>query len=419
MRLFGRKISVTQHDYDMYVNLYISQIERDITLGKLHVNKDGNYKKSISYGIDPYTGRRIRLQGEGATVEECARSLANQFKKINESNDKKTRPHYFKDVANEWYETNVKYSDTTERHKLNYTRDLENHILPKLGHFDMRVLKKKDYQNFLNSFEGKGESVVKKLRVIVKCVVNFAMENEYIPYNIMTLKIPKVKPVQKRMVLDKEKIKLLVKAQKEYPQAYTFLMMLTTGLRPSELYRVKYTDIDFERKTVTINESKTESGKRVLPIPNYMLNVIIEEKKQCIETTGITPEYVFHQQTAPNNCHTNNSLFRNWKTTLRYMDILNGAKVYRNKIVESTLEDKDRMQIYCLRHTYCTLLTNYGVYGYFRKRLMGHSLKNSITDEVYTHSSDREVIRHAQGFVNYLNDLLKEASDEYEKSKKK
>ena len=63
--------------------------------------------------------------------------------------------------------------------KNNYYSDLNRHILPKLQKFDISQLKKKDYQLFLNSFAGKGISMVKKIRMTLVRIINYAMENEY------------------------------------------------------------------------------------------------------------------------------------------------------------------------------------------------------------------------------------------------
>ena len=69
------------------------------------------------------------------------------------------------------------------------------------------------------------------------------------------------------------------------------------------------------------------------------------------------------------------------------MDIINGAVVYRNEIIKSSFSDKENFSVYNLRHTYCPMLNDCGIGEYFKKKLMGHTLKDSITDSVYTHSS--------------------------------
>ena len=73
-----------------------------------------------------------------------------------------------------------------------------------------------------------------------------------------------------------------------------------------------------------------------------------------------------------------------WRSIKRDMDIRNGAILYRNAIVTSTLAED--FTPYCLRHTYCTDLQAAGVPINVAKELMGHS-DIGVTSRIYTHSS--------------------------------
>ena len=91
------------------------------------------------------------------------------------------------------------------------------------------------------------------------------------------------------------------------------------------------------------------------------------------------------------------------------MDIINGAVIFRNEIIESSLSNKENLDAYNLRRTNCTMLNNCGIGEYFKKRLMGHTLKDSITDSVYTHSTEEEIIKASAPFINYIDDLFKDS----------
>ncbi len=132
---------------------------------------------------------------------------------------------------------------------------------------------------------------------------------------------------------------------------------------------------------------------------------IIKEDKLNIEKQGLKPKFVFHQQNDVLKAHTESSLARTWETTIREMDIINGAKVYRNQIKESTFENVDNLKIYCLRHTYCSLLNDCEIGSYYKKRLMGHTLKDSITDGVYTHTTEEKIIKAAKPFIKLIENI--------------
>lgn len=408
MRLYRRKCLLTDREELIQRKLYEEQILRELEAGIINKNKDGKIKKSVLLMRDIVNGHTRRIQAEGKTPEDCAKKLAKKYRETIEGAKGKSKPKSFGEVANEWFEVEIVSSGISESNKKNYNTLLNLHIIPALKNQDITQLKKKDFQIFLNKFAGQGESNVKKLRMTLIRIIDYAMENEYMPEIRIKLNLPKVKPIEKRETLTDDQLKLLVKAQKEYPPAWVFLAMVATGLRPCEIYHIKYTDIDFEKKLISVKISKTDNGIRVVPLPQYVVDLILEDKRRLNEK-GIRPEYVFHQSTNPLSPHTATTLNMNWNTTLNTIDKINGAKLYRNKIVESTIPNRDKLTPYNLRHTYCTMLNDCGIGDYFKKRLMGHTLKDSITDSVYTHSSEEKIIQAAKPFLIHIQKLFNQA----------
>ena len=390
------------------IKRYEERIEFELSNGIIKVNKDGKIKKSILLSRDIVDGSSRRIQAEGRTVKDCAEKLAKlHMQKLNYIDDF-TKSRTFGEVAEEWYDVEIKNASISSGNKKNYRTDLDLHIIPKLKKLDISQLKKKDYQLFLNSFAGKGESMVKKIRMTLMRIIKYAIENEYMPDRMITLSLPETISIKKREILTTDQIKLLVKAQIEYKPAFVFIVMVSTGMRPCELYEMKYSDIDFDKKIIYINKSKTENGIRIVPISDYPLNLILNDRNE-LQANGFEPIYVFHQQLNPLKPHNAGTLIKTWHTTLRVMDIINGAVIFRNEIIESSLNNKDNLDAYNLRHTYCTMLNNCGIGEYFKKRLMGHTLKDSITDSVYTHSTEEEIIKASAPFINYIDDLFKDS----------
>ena len=63
---------------------------------------------------------------------------------------------------------------------------------------------------------------------------------------------------------------------------------------------------------------------------------------------------------------------------------------------------QDELTPYCLRHTYFSLLNDCGISSYYKKKLMGHSLQGSVTDYVYTHTTDEKVAIAAKPFLEMI-----------------
>lgn len=271
---------MNSREYNALIKRYEQQIELELSNGIINYNKDGKIKKSILLSRDITDGHQRRLQAEGKTVRECAEKLANQFQKKVEHIDNTFKARTFGEVALEWYNVEIKDSGMSRGNKNNYYSDLNRHILPKLQKFDISQLKKKDYQLFLNSFAGKGISMVKKIRMTLVRIINYAMENEYMPERRINLKLPETTAIKKRKVFSSKEIALMVKAEKEYPPTYIFIAMLATGIRPCELYHIRYEDIDFKKGILYIKKSKTENGIRIIPLPDYVLSLIKHDRER-------------------------------------------------------------------------------------------------------------------------------------------
>ena len=82
-------------------------------------------------------------------------------------------------------------------------------------------------------------------------------------------------------------------------------------------------------------------------------------------------------------CLSESSRYRLWKAIYKRMDILAGAVVYRNEIVEHAIAQD--LDLYDLRHTYCTNLQSSGVALNVAKELMGHE-DVTVTANIYTHT---------------------------------
>ena len=81
------------------------------------------------------------------------------------------------------------------------------------------------------------------------------------------------------------------------------------------------------------------------------------------------------------------------------MDIANGATIYRNQITKSTLAPD--LELYLLRHTFCTDCQTAGVPLNVAKELMGHS-DISVTAKIYTHMVDEVFEQNRKRLQEYV-----------------
>jgi len=164
-----------------------------------------------------------------------------------------------------------------------------------------------------------------------------------------------------------------------------FSFMLCSGARPSECFAVKWSDIDFDRSTVTIQRSvewlskkqggswyfkdtKTKSSRRCVPLPAPMLQQLREHRaaqNEALLKAGIRTDLVFASSDGTPLQRRNVSR-RYFKPALRAAGL------------------SEDLSLYALRHSCATLLLQANVHPKIVAERLGHS-SVTLTMDVYSH----------------------------------
>jgi len=106
---------------------------------------------------------------------------------------------------------------------------------------------------------------------------------------------------KKQGFLNEEEMKTLLRSAKEmnYPWYPVWAMALLTGMRNGELFAVKWSDIDFEKRTLSVTKSydrkthlikSTKSGDwRTVPINEDLYHLLSDLKPQTIDAEFVLP----------------------------------------------------------------------------------------------------------------------------------
>ena len=279
---------------------------------------------------------------------------------------------------------------------------LRNHILPEIGDRQMRHVTASDVQRLMNKCSGFSESHQKKIAQILLQIFDSAVEN-----GIM-VKVPtrRIKTSVKSResftrVLTKEERSLTLRTADKYPaEGLFFLIMLFCGCRPGEVSRLRMSDYNKSERILFVHEArkadgttsapKSSSGIRKIPVPSYLAERLDKLRKRQNELICTS---------AQGRPLTKTSQKRLWQKFRRHMDIENGASLFRNSVVKSTLADD--LRPYCYRHTYCTDLRDAGVPLTVAKDLMGHA-DIKTTAHIYTHRT-KESFEDARDKINALH----------------
>lgn len=284
----------------------------------------------------------------------------------------------------EWFELYKKPADLTPKSLGMYEEKYRLYIQPRIGKMKLKDVKDVHLQRILNEEAGKSRSHVNKIRLVMKEMFSRARKSHLIIWDPSEdLVLPVTTQGSHRSITEEERAAILEVA-KTHRAGLWVLTMLYAGLRPGETLPLIWKDIDFkaneiriykasESGTGTVKDPKTEAGFRDIPIHTDLLWRLKEARGSPLE-----PVFVNMRGAALDH----KAMRRMWDSFKRELDIQMGAKLYRNKIVESVVAED--LTPYCLRHTFCTDLQRAGVPINVAKELMGHS-DISITAGIYTH----------------------------------
>lgn len=164
-------------------------------------------------------------------------------------------------------------------------------------------LKSEEIQAYLNSLRDYSNSFITKIHELIYSAYNVAQKKGYIVRNPM---VDVIRPKSNKE--DKEVRAMTIEEQQKFtnylmsmpislePYKNVFLFQMFLGLRIGEALALKKTDINLHknivsvRRTLTVdkdknlivgNKTKTYSGKRDVPIPEFIRDSIIEQMKEA------------------------------------------------------------------------------------------------------------------------------------------
>lgn len=277
-----------------------------------------------------------------------------------------------------------------------------NYFQPILGKMPLIAIKTLHIQQCMNQLQGKSESYIKKNFAVINNVLETAVNNDLITKNpCKGIKLPSGTKKQHRRSLTAEEQKLLRQAIEKHSKGLMFAITYACGLRPGEVRALQWQQLDLKNGNIhviyavekgksTLKAPKSENGFRTVPIPDWLLSMLKQMPRNIDKTA-----FVFSNTNQP---MTEQRYKRSWKSLLRTMDIMNGAKLYRNVIIEETIDHT--ITPYHLRHTYCTNLCKQGIDLKTAQYLMGHA-SIEMTAEIYTHV-DTDMVETAREKINKI-----------------
>ena len=377
---------------------------------KKYTTKNGEtrYLFQTYLGIDPLTGKERRTTRRGfKTMKEAKQAERNLLLDVEENGLPSNQSDGFQDptfegLASLWlenYKTTVKAS-TFENVKSKVEKMTEEHFKGlKLKKITVAYCQKVVIEL------SKTYVLYNHYLSVINRIFKYAVLMDVIDSNPFDKVIkPKSKQTQRKgNFLTKEELKEFLKLAQTATLSYFFPLvhlMSYTGLRQGEALALKWSDINFENKKITVDKTatrikekqtlqtpKTKNSKRVISIDPATLSILKSWKKDQIKIYFKNGKHFEGDD---------NFIFTNERAD--WVHIHNFIPYFKRFVTDHGLKP---ITPHGLRHTHASLLFSAGVEPKNISDRLGHSTVQ-ITLDLYTHITEEQRTDTVEKLLEYM-----------------
>lgn len=222
-------------------------------------------KTKTFYFIVNYTenGKHKQIKRRGfKTKKEVKAAMAEMENSINKGERFEASKALYSDFMTDFLKD--KKANVKRRTLETYSGLVNNHIIPALGHLEISKIIPRDIQNFYNDLNESGRlsgENIQKCHTIINESLKKALAWDMIQKNPATL-VDRPKAQKKEMqVWTLEESHQFLRAARDDMYYMVFLLAITTGMRQGEILGLRWKDVDFQRKTISVTQILSHDGK--------------------------------------------------------------------------------------------------------------------------------------------------------------
>lgn len=369
------------------------------------------YRVCFDYGIDR-EGNRVRKYRTFDTKRDATRAFNEHKVKMDKGTQVMPSEYTFAQWLDYWYK-DIILPQIEETTAYGYRGMIENYLKPQLGEIRLQKLTARDIQQYytwLMDEKKLSPNTVIKHHNLLTNTLNAAERQEYITKNPMRAVSPPKKRQREAKFYTPEQLGILLDKAVGTRLELPVFICAYLGLRRGELCGLRWSDVDLEHKTITIENTRTQAGKkeiekgtktasstRTLYLPDTlcdMLKVAREHQQAC------RAEY--------KNAYDDND----------YVVVMEDGRPFRpnylSELFGKFLADNDlpKIVLHELRHTFASLSNQAGIPAYNIGKALGHSTP-ATTQKIYTHLLDQTHTQAVEGVAAIADEARRKAGKEY------
>jgi integrase len=290
-----------------------------------------------------------------------------------------------------------------ETTRYSYESTLRLHILPRIGLMRLSDLTGDAVKALYASLRKTvSASMSARVHVVLRAVLNLAREEGFIassPLEGMRKFVPRHKPPRVES-LSEAQVRKLLKSAKGHRLEALFVLAITTGLRQGELFALRWSDIDLQRRTLYVQraaqevngdiafvEPKTDQSRRRVQLSTTALDAL-KRRRELAKGEDHSSDLAFPSEHG-HVLRKSNFIRREWDP-IREAAGTPGARFHD------------------LRHTAASLLLIEGVHPKVVSEMLGHASVR-LTLDTYSHLIPTMQAEAARAFDRLLRQPRKRA----------
>lgn len=369
------------------------------------------YRVCFDYGIDR-EGNRVRKYRTFDTKRDATRAFNEHKVKMDKGTQIMPSEYTFAQWLDYWYK-DIILPQIEETTAYGYRGMIENYLKPQLGEIRLQKLTASDIQQYytwLMDEKKLSPNTVIKHHNLLTNTLNAAERQEYITKNPMRAVSPPKKRQREAKFYTPEQLGILLDKAVGTRLELPVFICAYLGLRRGELCGLRWSDVDLEHQTITIENTRTQAGKKEIEKGTktasstrtlYLPDTLCDMLKAARE----------HQQVC-------RAEYKNAYDDNDYVVVMEDGRPFRpnylSELFSKFLADNDlpKIVLHELRHTFASLSNQAGIPAYNIGKALGHSTP-ATTQKIYTHLLDQTHTQAVEGVAAIADEARRKAGKEY------